>query len=139
MLVRSSLSIVALTVACTACGGNESFTPDEVADTFAWHGVPVSEIVHEQHNSPLLSVLGPSYAPARCEDDLRINVFRGSAEVEAHLARTGFKPGESRYVTESEDGRPVVGLVHDNVLVGLTKSDCFSEARVRKPLDALGE
>jgi hypothetical protein len=85
----------------------------------------------------LLAILRPSDSPD-CSDDLAINVFGGSDELDTHPARTGFTPGKSRYLTKSEDGQRVIGLVHNNVLVALTESDCFSEARVRRPLNALG-
>jgi hypothetical protein len=39
-------------------------------------------------------------------------------------------------VSRSEDGRAVVALAQGNVLVSLTESDCFSEARVAQPLNA---
>ena len=133
-----ALAAVALTLTCTACGGDESLTSAEVADVFARHGIPLVEHrAGEGGADPLLFILMPSSAPTECLDDLRINIFRDKGEVDAHLARVGFTPGESRYVTRSEDGEQVVGLVRDNVLAALTESDCFSEARVKTALDAL--
>jgi hypothetical protein len=133
-----ALAVVALTLTCTACGGDESLTSEDVADVFARHGIPLIEHrAGEEGVQPLLFILMPSSAPPECLDDLSINVFSDKDEVDAHLARVGFTRGESRYVTKSEDGKQVVGLVRDNVLAALTVSDCFSEARVRTALDAL--
>ena len=133
-----ALAVVALTLTCTACGGDESFTSEEVADAFARHGIPLVEHrAGEERVDPLLFILMPSRAPTECLDDLEISVFSDGDEVDAHVARVGFKPGESRYVTKSEDGEQVAGLVRDNVLAALTESACFSDACVRTALDAL--
>jgi hypothetical protein len=133
-----ALAVVALTVTCTACGGDESFTSEEVADAFARHGIPLfKDRAGEQGVHPLLFILKPSTAPTECLGHLEVSIFSDGDEVDAHLARVGFTPGESRYVTESEDGEQVVGLVRDNVLAALTESGCYSEARVRTALDAL--
>jgi hypothetical protein len=132
--------LLALVFACTACGGDEPFTPTEVVQTFDDYGIHLIEVIGEQPNSPLVASLGPSDVPEHCSlEDLRVSVFSGSPELEAQLARSGLKPGQSRYVRDSEDGR-VVGLVRDNVIASVVlNSKCFSEARVKRPLDQLSE
>jgi hypothetical protein len=127
-------------IACSSCGGSESpFTSDEVADTFARHGIPLSEHVAGRGSDPLLSIFEPSRTPDGCEEALRVNVFSASAEVDAVVTRAGLKPGESRYALTAEDGKRVVGLVRRNVLVALSEFDCYAEDRVRKALDAIGD
>jgi hypothetical protein len=140
--VRSCVSLVvlALTLACTTCGGDESFTPTEVVEAFDDHGVPMTEVIGELPNGPIVASLGPADVPDYCSrEDLNVTVFRGRSDLDAYIARLGFEPGRSRHVLDSEDGR-VVALVRDNVVAAVAvKSKCFSEARVKRPLDQLSE
>ena len=127
-----------LVVLVAGCGGDASFSSGAVADAFARQSIPVAEHRAGERGDPLLTILRPSSGPAQCRDHLAINVFSDSDEVDSQIARSGLTPGESRYVTKSEDGEQVIGLVRDNVLVALTDSDCFTEARVRTALNEIG-
>jgi hypothetical protein len=137
----ASFVLLALTLACTACGGDEPFTPTEVMEAFDDHGIHLTEVIGQQPNSRIVASLGPADVPGHCSpEDLRVTVFRGHSDLDAQLARSGFEPGQSRFVVlDSEAGR-VVGLVRDNVVAAVVgKSKCFSEARVKRPLDQLSE